>query len=186
VGLTIVLLARAFQFGEAAPGDMRAVLPSPQASIMKALVEGFMSHQPVAYILFGAGAMIAVVMEMLGVPALIFALGMYLPLELNTPALVGGFLAHRIAKRSEATGGERGRTIRERGVIIASGLMAGGALGGVFGAGLRLLPSFREDWIKTPFYDQPLPSQLVSAVLFLALCAYVWIESVRSKKEERQ
>jgi len=91
VGLTIVLLARAFQFGEAAPGDLRTVLPSPQASIMKALVEGFMSHQPVAYLLFGVGAVIAVIMEMLEVPALTFALGMYLPLELNTPALVGGF-----------------------------------------------------------------------------------------------
>src|ERR1035438_9111177 len=88
VGLTIVLLARAFQFGDAAPGDLRVVLPSPQASIMKALVEGFMSRQPVAYILFGAGGAIAIVMEMLGVPALVFALGMYLPLELNTPALV--------------------------------------------------------------------------------------------------
>ena len=74
VGLTIVVLATAFQFGEAAQGDTRVVLPSPQASIMKALVEGFMSRQPVAYILFGAGAAIAVVMEMLGVPALIFAL----------------------------------------------------------------------------------------------------------------
>ncbi len=103
-GLTIVLLAQAFQFGEAAPGDARTVLAAPQASIMKALVEGFMSHQPVAYVLFGAAAMIAVIMEMLGVPALIFALGMYLPLELNTPALVGGFLAHFLGKRSENAG----------------------------------------------------------------------------------
>ncbi|MDQ1349074.1 MAG: hypothetical protein QG573_2452 [Acidobacteriota bacterium] len=74
--LTIMLLAKTFQFGEAAVGDARAVLAAPQASIMKALVEGFMSQQPVAYILFGAGAMVAVVMEMLGVPALVFALGM--------------------------------------------------------------------------------------------------------------
>ncbi len=66
---------------------------------MKALVEGFMSQQPVAYMLFGAGAMIAVIMEMLGVPALVFALGMYLPLELNLPALVGGVLAHYVDKR---------------------------------------------------------------------------------------
>ena len=64
------MLAQTFQFGEAAPGDTRPVLASPQASIMKALVEGFMSRQPVAYVLFGAGAMIAVVMEMLEVPAL--------------------------------------------------------------------------------------------------------------------
>ena len=57
--LTIVLLAKAFQFGEAAPGDPREVLAAPQASIMKALVEGFMSQAPVAYVLFAAGAVIA-------------------------------------------------------------------------------------------------------------------------------
>jgi putative OPT family oligopeptide transporter len=171
VGLTIVMLARAFQFGEAAPGDARVVLASPQASIMKALVEGFMSRQPVAYLLFGAGAAIAVVMEMLGVPALIFALGMYLPLELNTPALVGGVLSHYLGKRDHA--------VRERGVIIASGLMAGGALGGVFGAACRLIPSFSEDWVHTPFYGNEAVSQSVSAVMFLGLCAYVWRRSAR-------
>jgi putative OPT family oligopeptide transporter len=186
VGLTIVLLARAFQFGEAAPGDVRAVLPSPQASIMKALVEGFMSRQPVAYILFGAGAAVAVIMEMLGVPALIFALGMYLPLELNTPALVGGFLAHFLGKRSERLGGKRGNAVRERGVIIASGLMAGGALGGVFGAACRLIPGYSEDWIRTPFYGHEMVSQTVSMALFAGLCAYFWWRSVRHKEEAEQ
>jgi putative OPT family oligopeptide transporter len=181
-GLTIVMLAHTFQFGEAAPGDLRVVLPSPQASIMKALVEGFMSHQPVAYILFGAGAAIAVVMEMLGVPALIFALGMYLPLELNTPALVGGFLAHYLGKRSDREGGEHGAGIRERGVIIASGLMAGGALGGVFGAACRLIQGYSEDWIRTPFYGNEVASQLVSAALFVALCVYLWFGSLRHKE----
>ena len=178
-GLTIVMLARTFQFGEAAPGDLRVVLPSPQASIMKALVEGFMSRQPVAYLLFGAGAAVAVAMEMLGVPALIFALGMYLPLELNTPALVGGFLAHYIGKRSEREGGERGSGIRERGVIIASGLMAGGALGGVFGAACRLIQGYSEDWIRTPFYGNEVVSQSISAALFVALCVYLWFGSLR-------
>jgi putative OPT family oligopeptide transporter len=181
-GLTIVMLAHTFQFGEAAPGDLRVVLPSPQASIMKALVEGFMSHQPVAYILFGAGAAIAVAMEMLGVPALVFALGMYLPLELNTPALVGGFLAHCIGKRSEREGGERGAGIRERGVIIASGLMAGGALGGVFGAACRLIQGYSEDWIRTPFYGNDVVSQMISAALFVALCVYLWFGSLRHKE----
>lgn len=182
VAATIMLLAKAFQFGEAVPGDTRQVLASPQASIMKALVEGFMSHQPVAYILFGAGAMIAVVMEMLGVPALTFALGMYLPLELNSPALVGGFLAHFIEKRSRGVGGESGRSIRERGVIIASGLMAGGALGGVFGAAFRLFPWYAEDNIKLPFYDNEPISQTVSALFFIALCVYVWVSAVREHK----
>jgi putative OPT family oligopeptide transporter len=180
--LTIMLLAKTFQFGEAAPGDARVVLAAPQASIMKALVEGFMSQQPIAYILFGTGAMIAVVMEMLGVPALIFALGMYLPLELNTPALVGGFLAHRIGLRSERAGGDRGRSMRERGVVIASGLMAGGALGGVLGAATRLIPGFSEDWIKTPFYGDDAISQTVSAVAFLALCVYVWRAALSEKR----
>lgn len=184
VGFTIVMLARTFQFGEALPGDLRPVLASPQASIMKALVEGFMSHQPIAYLLFGAGAMIALIMEMLGQPSLIFALGMYLPLELNTPALVGGFLSHWLNKRSEKTGGERGKTIRERGVIIASGLMAGGALGGVLGAALRLIPGYREDLIKTPFYSNEPVSQSVSALLFVGLCLYVWFGSLRKTSLE--
>jgi putative OPT family oligopeptide transporter len=182
-GLTIALLARTFQFGEAAPGDTRVVLASPQASIMKALVEGFMSQQPVAYILFGAGIVIAVVLEMLGQPSLIFALGMYLPLELNTPALVGGFLAHFLGKRSEKVGGAAGSTIRERAVIIASGLMAGGALGGVFGAGLRLFPWYREDLVHTPFYDDEAISQSVSALLFVGLCLYLWFGSLKKNKE---
>ncbi|MGZ4788236.1 MAG: OPT family oligopeptide transporter [Terriglobales bacterium] len=182
-GLTIVMLARTFQFGEALPGNTNPVLPSPQASIMKALVEGFMSHQPVAYLLFGVGAMIAIMLEMLGQPSLIFALGMYLPLELNTPALVGGFLSHFLNKKAEKKDGEQGRTIRERGVIIASGLMAGGALGGVFGAALRLIPSFKESWVHLPFFDNEPVSQTVSAIMFVGLCVYVWFGSLRRKKE---
>jgi putative OPT family oligopeptide transporter len=181
-GLTIVMLAKTFQFGEAVPGDTRVVLASPQASIMKALVEGFMSRQPVAYVLFGAGAMIAVAMEMLQVPALTFALGMYLPLELNTPALVGGFLAHFLTKRSERVGGDAGHSMRERGVIIASGLMAGGALGGVFGAALRLFPWYKEELVKTPFYDNEPVSQLVSAALFIGLCVYLWMGSMKKER----
>jgi putative OPT family oligopeptide transporter len=182
-GLAIVYLAQVFQFGEALPGDVRPVLASPQASIMKALVEGFMSHQPITYLLFGVGIMITIMLEMLGQPSLIFALGMYLPLELNTPALVGGFLSHFINKRAEKTGGEHGKSIRERGVIIASGLMAGGALGGVIGAGLRLIPGFSEDWIKLPFYSNEPVSQSISALCFVALCFYVWYGSIRKPKE---
>jgi putative OPT family oligopeptide transporter len=181
VGLTIVMLAQAFQFGDSTPGDTRVVLPSPQASIMKALVEGFMSRQPVAYILFGSGAAIAIVMEMLQVPALIFALGMYLPLELNTPALVGGFLSYYLGRRAEKTANT---VIRERAVVIASGLMAGGALGGVLGAAFRLFPNFSEDWIKTPFYDNDVISQIVSGLCFAGFCAYLWWRSVRYREEE--
>jgi putative OPT family oligopeptide transporter len=181
---TIIMLANTYQFGEAATGDIRPVLAAPQASIMQALVQGFMSRQPVPYILFFAGAMVTIALEMLGAPALIFALGMYLPLELNTPALVGGFLSYLVTRKSERIGGARGRTMRERAVIIASGLMAGGALGGVFGAALRLFPWYAEEKIKTPFYDNNTVSQMVSIVLFLALCIYLWIDSTRKVAEE--
>ena len=107
-GLTIILLAKAFQFGEAAPGDLRQVLVAPQASALKAVVEGFMSGQPVAYMLFGIGAMVTVVLEMLGLSSMVFALGIYLPLQLTTPILAGGFLSHLVNKRAEKMGGERG------------------------------------------------------------------------------
>jgi putative OPT family oligopeptide transporter len=182
-GLTIVLLAKAFQFGEAAPGDMRQVLVAPQASALKAIVAGFMSGQPVAYVLFGIGAMITVVLEMLGVSSMVFALGIYLPLQLTTPILAGGFLSHLVNKHADKTGGELGRSIRERGVIVAGGLMAGGALGGVFGAMLRLLPKYQEDWIQTPFYNNEPISQTVSALFFVGLCLYVWFASLRKVKE---
>ncbi|MGB0063369.1 MAG: oligopeptide transporter, OPT family [Terracidiphilus sp.] len=181
-GLTIVLLAHTFQFGEQAAGDMRPVLAAPQASIMKALVVGFMSRQPVTYLLFGVGALMTVVLEMLGKSSMVFALGMYLPLSLTTPILTGGILSHFVHRRAEKAGGEQGRGIRERGVILASGLMAGGALGGVFGAALRLVPGFREDLIQTPFYAIDPVSQSVSALLFIGLCAYVWL---RTMKKER-
>jgi putative OPT family oligopeptide transporter len=178
-GLTIILLAKAFQFGEAVPGDLRQVLVAPQASAMKAVVSGFMSGQPVAYVLFGIGAMVTVVVEMLGLSSMVFALGIYLPLQLTTPILVGGFLSHLVNRRGEKVGGEHGKTIRERGIIIAGGLMAGGALGGVIGAALRVLPHFKEEWIETPFYANNPVSQNVSALMFVGLCLYVWFSSLR-------
>ena len=183
VGLTIVMLARAFQFGEAVPGDTRAVLAAPQASIMQALVQGFMSRQPVAWVLFSTGAMIAVAMEMLRAPALVFALGMYLPLELNLPALVGGVLSYAVNARSERSGAA-GRAMRERGVIVASGFMAGGALGGVLGAGLRLFSWYREDLVRTPFFDLEAISQLVSLAGFSLFVIYLWRRATRPPSEE--
>lgn len=183
-GITIVLLAHTYQFGESAIGDTRPILAAPQASIMKALVVAFMSRQPVTYLLFGAGALITIVMEMLGKSSMVFALGIYLPLGLTTPILTGGFLSHFVNRRAEESGGETGRGIRERGIILASGLMAGGALGGVLGAALRLLPSFHEDFIQTPFYLNDPISQSVSALLFIGLCAYVWRGSIKAEKKK--
>ncbi len=185
-GFTIILLAKAFQFGEAVPGDPRQVLVAPQASALKAVVSGFMSGQPAPYILFGLGAMVTVVLEMLGLSSMVFALGIYLPLQLTTPILAGGFLSHLVNKRAEKTGGEHGRTIRERGIIIAGGLMAGGALGGVIGAALRVLPHFKEEWIQTPFYQNMPVSQMLSALGFVGLCVYTYLNSMKRSKSENE
>jgi uncharacterized oligopeptide transporter (OPT) family protein len=119
---------------------------------------------------------------MLGVSSMVFALGIYLPLQLTTPILAGGFLSHLVSKRADKTGGDSGRSIRERGVIVAGGLMAGGALGGVFGAALRLLPKYSEDMVHTPFYSNEPVSQMVSALMFVGLCLYVWFRSIQGKK----
>jgi len=182
--LTIAMLSRSYFFGDAPDGTAaERILAAPQASIMKALVESFMNRQPLPMLLFAAGSMIAIVLEMLEVPALTFALGMYLPLELNSPALVGGFLHHLVTRKSARTNGEHGRSLRERGVVIASGLMAGGALGGVLGAAMRLAPKFKETWIQTPFFDNEVVSQAVSIAGFLGLVAYVWLGSNRRAQE---
>ena len=67
-------------------------------------------------------------------------------------------------------------------MIIASGLMAGGALGGVFGAALRLLPSYSESMVKTPFFDNDAVSRIVSLAVFVGLCVYVWLGALSKKK----
>ncbi len=186
--LTIVVLSKAYVFGDPIAGDPREPLEAPQAAIMKELVQTFMSNEPAPYLLLGAGAMVAIAMEMLGVPAMIFALGMYLPLHLNLPALAGGFLAHYLGRRADRVGGRRGTSIRERGVVIASGLLAGGALGGVIGAGMRLIPGYDANWIQTPFFPREdggseTIAQLVSAAGFIFFVVYLWWQSQRVPKD---
>ena len=103
-------------------------------------------------------------------------------LRLNMPELVGGFLAHLLNKRSEHVGGETGGRIPERGVIIASGLMAGGELGGVFGAALGLLPKYRQDLNQ----DSPLRERTGIAVGFCAdVHSVVSVCVVRSLKKAK-
>jgi hypothetical protein len=97
--------------------------------------------------------------------------------------LVGGALAHYLDKRANRIGGNRGRSIRERGIVIASGLMAGGALGGVIGAAMRLIPGYAEDNIKSPFFDNAAVSQIVSTVGFLGFVAYTWWAAQRVPKD---
>ncbi|MBR3372417.1 MAG: oligopeptide transporter, OPT family, partial [Bacteroidaceae bacterium] len=110
-------------------------LAAPQANAMAAVIEPLMSGEGAPWLLYGIGALIAVVLTLFGMPALAFALGMFIPLELNLPLLVGGAISWFVTTRSKDK--EVNRQRGEKGTLIASGFIAGGALMGVASAALR-------------------------------------------------
>ncbi len=113
-----------------------AAIPAPQASAMKEILVGIFGAQtaPLQWYLFGLGVLLALILRMTGVPPLAFALGMYLPMELNTPVLLGGILSWLVARRRANDSDKDLKARTDRGVLMASGLIAGGAIIGAFDA----------------------------------------------------
>jgi len=172
VGYVILILNETYGFtGEGA-------LVAPQANAMAAVIQPLMDQQPAPWMLYAAGAFIALVLTMLKVPALAFALGMYIPLELNTPLLVGGLIAHFVSTRSKDEKVNNAR--RERGTLIASGFIAGGALMGVVSAILRY-SGF--NWVYAEWFESH-SAELLALVMFLLLCTYMIWDSMRGKAED--
>ncbi len=134
VGLVIMMLNQVYGFGVPTP-EHPAALAAPQASAMAAVIEPLMTGQPAPWLLYIAGGFLALVLEIVSVPPLAFALGMYLPIELNTPLLFGGLVAWYVSTRSKDDKLNTER--RERGTLIASGFIAGGAIMGVIAATLN-------------------------------------------------
>ena len=131
VGGVILLLNQVYGFtGENA-------LVAPQANAMAKVIEPLMMGGDTPWILYMVGAILALLLNWLGVPALAFCLGMFIPLQLNTPLLVGGAVAWFIGSRSKDKSVNSARA--DRGTLISSGLIAGGALFGVFAALTRFL-----------------------------------------------
>ncbi len=131
VGGVILLLNQVYGFtGENA-------LVAPQANAMAKVIEPLMMGGDTPWILYMTGAILALLLNWLGVPALAFCLGMFIPLQLNTPLLVGGAIAWFVGSRSKDKSLNDAR--RDRGTLISSGLIAGGALFGVFAALTRFL-----------------------------------------------
>ncbi len=172
VGWVILLLNNTYGF--TGPD----ALVAPQANAMAAVIQPLMSNQPAPWMLYIVGAIFALVLTGLNVPALAFALGMYIPLELNTPLLVGGLIAHFVATRSKDENVNKAR--RERGTLIASGFIAGGALMGVISAFLRYegFNWFQKEWAESH------SGELVALIMFAILCVYVIWDSLRAKVEE--
>ncbi|MBE7475508.1 MAG: oligopeptide transporter, OPT family [Ignavibacteriales bacterium] len=171
VGFVIMILNETYGF----VGD--GALVAPQANAMAAVIQPLMDQQPAPWTLYIVGAILALVLTMIKVPALAFALGMYIPLELNTPLLVGGLIAHFVSTRSKDENINNAR--RERGTLIASGFIAGGALMGVVSAILRWqgLNWVNYDWAESH------AAELIGIVMFALLCVYMIWDSLRGKPD---
>ena len=152
-------------------------LAAPQANAMAAVIKPLMSGQGAPWVLYGIGAVIALILDRCKVPALAFALGMFIPLELNIPLLVGGAVNWYVTTRSkdEAVNKARG----DKGTLLASGFIAGGALMGVVSALLKFggiefdYSSWRENHL----------SELLSLVAYAALILYFILATKLNKKE---
>ncbi len=153
-------------------------LVAPQANAMAAVIKPLMSNQPAPWMMYLAGALMALILTMIKVPALAFALGMYLPLELNTPLLAGGIVAWYVQSRSKDEQLNKAR--RERGTLIASGFIAGGALMGVLSAILKYLEF---DW-KMDEWAESHGAEVLALVMFLAVSAYMIWDTLKAKKED--
>ena len=152
-------------------------LAAPQANAMAAVIKPLMSGQGAPWVLYGIGAIIALVLDRCKVPALAFALGMFIPLELNIPLLVGGAVNWYVTTRSknEATNKARG----DKGTLLASGFIAGGALMGVVSALLKF-GGIEVDY--SSWWENHL-SELLSLVAYAALILYFILATKLSKKE---
>ena len=131
VGGVMIILNKTYGF----TGDNALV--APQANAMAAVIEPLMSGQGAPWMLYLAGAVLALILSQLGVPVLPFALGMFIPLSLNTPLLVGGAISWLVSRKKESDGAEaeaKAQARQEKGTLIASGFIAGGALMGVVSA----------------------------------------------------
>ena len=128
--------------------------------------------------LYIAGGFMALILELLKISPLAFALGMYLPIELNTPLLIGGIVSH-LVQRSGSTP-EIGARRRERGTLIASGFIAGGALMGVVSA-LIALP--RWDEVLHTGIGESAFGEALSVILFAGLCLYVYYDAKRGARD---
>ena len=176
VGGVMLVLDKTYGFtGEGA-------LVAPQANAMAAVIQPMMNGGSAPWLLYGIGAVIAVLLTVLKIPALAFCLGMFIPIDLNLPLLVGGAISWYVSTRSKdaALNNER----REKGTLIASGFIAGGALMGVVSAILKFAGA---DWFLSGWNEAgasgAAPAEMLAIVPFLAICAYMIVSSLKKSRK---
>jgi len=163
VGGVILILNETFGFK--GPNAMVA----PQANAMAAVIQPLMSNTPAPWILYLVGAIIALILTMVKIPPLAFALGMYIPQELNVPLVFGGLVSWWVSTRS--TNEKLNNARLSRGTLIASGFIAGGSLFGVLNAFLRF---WGADWVNTAWVETR-GAEIMGLLMFLLLIMYILI-----------
>lgn len=169
VGGVIIILDKTYGFASGA-------LVAPQANAMAAVIDPLMNGVGAPWLLYGIGALIAIILTLCKVPALAFALGMFIPLNLNLPLLVGGAVQWYVSTRSKDPEVNQART--EKGTLLASGLIAGGALLGVVSTGLKFIDidMFNAAWQQNPW------SEVLSLIAYLLLIAWLIRSCMKAKK----
>ncbi len=181
VGAVIFILNQAYGFvaTETHPNPMVA----PQANAMAAIIEPLMSGDGAQWMLLAIGAVIAVLINWLGISPLAFALGMFIPLQLNTPLIVGGLLNHWINKSTKNKTLANAR--HQRAILISSGFIAGAALFGVIGA-LIIFLTGKGDVLNLGIWADPsgTGAQITALVAFIALIGFFVWEAMKAKEND--
>lgn len=175
VGGVMMILNKTYGFvGEGA-------LVAPQANAMAAVIQPMMNGGNAPWLLYGIGAVIAILLTVFKVPALAFCLGMFIPIDLNLPLLLGGAIAWFVSSRSKDKEVNAARL--DKGTLIASGFIAGGALMGVVSAVLKYAGCewFLSGW-NTPLAGGSSPAEMIAIVPLVAICVYMVVASMRVKK----
>ena len=170
VGGVILLLNKAYGFTNP------DVMAAPQANAMAAVIDPLMMGGDTPWILYSVGAVFACLLNWLGVPALAFSLGMFIPFHLNAPLLVGGAISWFVGSRSKDEKLNKAR--QEKGTLLASGFIAGGALMGVVSAGMTLAGFSYECTLSDGV------TSALAVVIYLALIGYLIYSCLKAKKED--
>jgi putative OPT family oligopeptide transporter len=217
VSFALLLIQKAYGFtiggrGILDGGVSNPAISAPQGNLMATIIQSLMIQSQIPYVLYALGALCALVIEMLGVSPLAFALGMYLPIQINMPLFAGGLISWLVIRSSgfrvpgsETKSASAEESPKERGILIASGFIAGGALMGVLGAvlnlneigkpirflsvGAKYVKSVVPETGKTIWdigsylpYFQSLSGQVISLIGFTGLCAFCYLYARGRKK----
>ena len=175
VGGVMLILNKTYGFtGEGA-------LVAPQANAMAAVIQPMMSGGSAPWLLYGIGALIAILLTVFKVPALAFCLGMFIPIDLNLPLLLGGAISWFVSSRSKDAAVNTAR--QEKGTLIASGFIAGGALMGVVSAILKFakVDWFLAGWNSVAEGHVASGAEMVAILPLVGICVYMIVSSMKKQ-----